>query len=99
MATVLETYLGKEGKQMNDRVEKIVNTAKAAVEETIEDGKIAAERLMKRGRDVMANAAEDRLNEAARHVKRNPGRSLAIAFAAGTLIGMLLPRLTKRMAG
>jgi ElaB/YqjD/DUF883 family membrane-anchored ribosome-binding protein len=106
MATVLEssvetvgTYLGTEGKAMMDRMDKVVDNAKAAVEETIEDSKIAAERLLKRGREAVVCTVEDGMQQAVRQVKRNPGRSLAVAFAVGAVVGMLAPKLTKRIAG
>ncbi len=106
MATVLEsgveavgTYLDTEGKAMMNRMDKVVDNAKAAVEETIEDGKVAAERLLKRGREAVVSSVEDGMQQAVRQVKRNPGRSLAIAFAVGAVVGMLAPRLGKKIAG
>jgi ElaB/YqjD/DUF883 family membrane-anchored ribosome-binding protein len=100
MATVMESKLGeilaKEGKEMTDRMEKVVNSAKAAASETLEDGRVAAGRLWKRGQDAAQNAVEDGVTQTLRQVRRNPGRSIAIAFAAGAVFAMLAPKLVKK---
>jgi ElaB/YqjD/DUF883 family membrane-anchored ribosome-binding protein len=41
------------------------------------------------------HAAEDLIDETARHVKRAPSGSVAVAFAAGALLGALLFRYEK----
>jgi ElaB/YqjD/DUF883 family membrane-anchored ribosome-binding protein len=84
--------LGNEVKETVQRVEKGVNNAKAAVSGKIEDGKIAAERLLKRGRYVV----EDSVDQTLHKIKRNPVRSLALAFTAGAVLGFLVPRLSKK---
>ena len=50
-----------------------------AVTEKIEEGKMAAERLIRRARQAVEEGAE----EAVYAVKRHPATSVAIAFAAG----------------
>jgi ElaB/YqjD/DUF883 family membrane-anchored ribosome-binding protein len=65
---------------------------KEAASETLADCKIVAERLLKHGR----YAVEDGIEEAVHQIKRNPVRSLAIAFAAGAVLGFLAPRLGRR---
>ncbi len=87
-ATTCEHAAQEVGKQ----IEKSVNHAKAAVAEKLEDGKIAAGRLLKRGR----YAVEDGIEETAHSVKHHPFSSLAIAFAAGATLAFLVPRLGKK---
>jgi ElaB/YqjD/DUF883 family membrane-anchored ribosome-binding protein len=79
---------GLDMEDVSKRIEKGVRNAKDAVSETLEDGKIAAERLLKRSR----YAVEDGIDETARTVKRNPFSSLAIAFAAGAAFALLTVR-------
>ena len=66
--------------------------AKEAITAKLEDGKIAAERLLKRSR----YAVEDGLEEAAHSIKQHPFSTLAIGFAAGAALGLLVPRLGKK---
>ena len=66
--------------------------AKEAISEKLEDGRIAAERLLKRSR----YAVEDGLEEAAHSIKQHPFSTLAIGFAAGAALGFLVPRLGKK---
>lgn len=91
-STCAGTCLGSELRDAASRVEKRVHKAKEAVSETLADGKIAAERLVKHGRYVV----EDGVEEAVHQIKRNPVRSLAIAFAAGAALGLLAPRLGRK---
>ena len=84
---------------MTDQVEKVVHRAKAAVSGKIgavsgkiEDGRIAAERMLKRGRYVV----EDGVDTAVHQVKRNPVSSVLVAFAAGAMVGLLLLHLGRR---
>ncbi len=86
------TCLGEEVKGAARRVEKSVNDAKAAVSEKLEDGAAAARRLLKRSRYTV----EDGLEEAAHNIKQHPFSSLAIGFAAGAALGLLVPRLGKK---
>ncbi len=78
--------------ELGKRLERAVDDAKDAVNAKLEDGKIAAERLLKRGR----YAVEDRLEEAAHNIKSNPFGSLAIAFAAGAALAFIAPRVAKK---
>jgi len=78
--------------ELAKRIEQGVNDAKAALSEKLEDGKIAAERLLKRSR----YAVEDGLSETAHKVKRHPFGSLAIAFAAGVAVALLVPRSARK---
>ena len=95
MEKVVGGYTASVGSEMQEaakRIEKGVNDMKAAVSAKLEDGKFAAERLLRRGR----HAVEDGVDEAAHHIKHNPFGSLAIAFAAGVALGFLVPRLNRR---
>lgn len=69
-----------------------LENVKTAVSEKLEDGKIAAERLLKRGR----YAVEDCMSETAHEIKHHPVSSLAIAFVAGAALGFLVPRSVKK---
>jgi len=84
--------IGKEVKEAAQRIERGVNDAKAAVAEKLDDGVVAARRLLKRSR----HAVENRLEEAEHTIKRHPFRSLAMGFAAGAVLGLLLPRPGRR---
>lgn len=75
------------------RIEKGVNGAKAAIYVTLEDGKISAERLLKRAR----YAVEEGIDESAHQIKRHPVGFLAAAFAAGAALGLLKPRFAKKL--
>lgn len=81
-----------EMKEAAERIEKRVNRAKDEFFGKVEDGKIAAGRLMKHGR----YAVEDGFDEAIHKVKREPVKFLAIAFAAGALCGFMMPRFGRR---
>jgi len=85
------TRLGTDVKKAAKRVEKGLNGWKATVSANLEDGKIAAERLLKRGR----YALEDGIEETAHQIKRNPLGSVAVAFAAGAAMAFLVPHLGK----
>src|SRR5579859_3710680 len=91
-ASCAATWCGYDAQEVEKRIEKGVNDAKAAVSAKLEDGKIAAERLLKRGR----YAVEECISETARKVKRHPFGSLAIVFAAGTILGYLAPHSAKK---
>ena len=86
------TCIRKEIKEAAQRVEKDVNNAKAAVSEKLDDGVAAARRSLKRSR----YAVEDGLEEAAHNIKQHPFSSLAIGFAAGAALGLLVPRFGKK---
>jgi ElaB/YqjD/DUF883 family membrane-anchored ribosome-binding protein len=86
------TCCAHDASELGKRMERAVDDAKAVVSAKLEDGKFAAERLLKRGQ----YAVEDGLEEAAHNIKRNPFGSLAIAFAAGAALALLVPRATKK---
>ena len=90
-AEVRAVCCGHDAQEGAKRIEKGVNDAKAAVSVKLEDGKIAAERLLKRGR----YAVEDGITESVHKIKRHPVGSLAIAFATGAALGFLVPRSAK----
>jgi ElaB/YqjD/DUF883 family membrane-anchored ribosome-binding protein len=85
----------RDEEEIARRIEKGINDAKAAVSEKLEDGKIAAERLIKQGR----YAVEDGLSELVHNVKRHPISFLGIAFAAGAVFGLLLAQTPKKSDG
>ena len=80
--------IAKEVKEAAQRIERGVNDAKAAVTDKLDD----ARRLLKRSRYVI----EDRLDEASHVIKQHPFRVLATGFAAGAVLGLLLPRPGRR---
>ena len=84
--------IGKEVKEAAQRVERGVNDAKAAVSEKLDDSVAAARRLLKRNRYTV----EDGLEKTARNIKRHPFGTLAIGFAAGALMGLLVPRFGRK---
>ena len=66
------------------RIERSIEQAKAAFAASLEDGKIAAERLLRHGR----YAVEDGVSELVHTVKRHPISFLGIAFATGAAFGL-----------
>jgi ElaB/YqjD/DUF883 family membrane-anchored ribosome-binding protein len=83
------------GHEAAKRIEKGVNdvkAAKAAVSAKLEDSRMEAGRLLKKGR----YAVEDGVSEATQTIKRHPAGTLAIAFAAGAALGFLAPRAAKK---
>ena|SRR5579864_3728946 len=83
---------GHDAQELAKKIGNGVNEAKAAVSEKLEDGKIAAERLLKQTRSVV----KDGIRQTERNVKRHPFGSLAMVFAAGAAVGFLVPRLTRK---
>jgi len=71
---------------------KSVDRAKAAVSDTIEDGKMAAERLLKRGRYAVEDTVEQRIHK----IRRKPLKAVALAFTSGMVVGFLVSCLRKR---
>ncbi len=63
-----------------------------AVTDTIEDTKRETRRALKRS----YNAAEDLVDETAHRVKHHPLRSVAIAFGAGALFGVIVTGIGKK---
>jgi hypothetical protein len=63
-----------------------------ALSEVMEDGKVAASRAIKRGR----NAAEDAVEAASHEIKRAPLQWASVCLCAGALIGACLALMTLR---
>jgi hypothetical protein len=78
--------------EMTKMFEKGLKDAKVTVADKFEDGKREAQRFMKRSRFAM----EDKLTDSAHQMKRHPGTTLAAVFAAGALLGFMIPRLGRR---
>ena len=89
MSTTSDELTAKEKVQL---LAKNVDRAKAAVSDTIEDGKMAAERLLKRGRYAVENTLEQRIHE----IRRKPMKAVALAFTSGLVVGFLVSCLRKR---
>jgi len=89
MSSTSDELTAKEKVQL---LAKNVDRAKAAVSDTIEDGKMAAERLLKRGRYAVENALEQRIHE----IRRKPMKAVALAFTSGLVVGFLVSCLRKR---
>ena len=89
MSTTSDELTAKEKVQL---LAKNVDRAKAAVSDTIEDGKMAAERLLKRGRYAVENTLEQRIHE----IRRKPMKAIALAFTSGLVVGFLVSCLRKR---
>lgn len=64
-----------------------------AVSDAIEDTKRETRRAIKRG----VNACEDLVDETAYRVKHNPIRSIAIAFGAGAILGVIVTSIGKKI--
>ncbi len=71
---------------------RIKTAVSQAVTDAIEDTKRETRRVFKRG----YNAAEDFVDETAYRVKHHPLRSVAIAFGAGTLLGVIVTSIGKK---
>lgn len=71
-----------------ERVVQGFTASKEAVVDALEDGKRLAKRTQR--------TAEDLLDDASRSIKRFPIGSVAIAFGAGTMLGMLIARNGRR---
>jgi ElaB/YqjD/DUF883 family membrane-anchored ribosome-binding protein len=82
----------QDEEELERRIEKGINEAKAAISEKLEDSKAAAERFLRQGR----YAVEDRLSELTHTIKRNPISSLGVAFAAGAAVGLLISLFANR---
>ncbi len=82
----------QDEEDLERRIEKGINEAKAAISEKLEDSKAAAERFLRQGR----YAVEDRLSELTHTIKRSPISSLGVAFAAGAAVGLLISLFANR---
>jgi ElaB/YqjD/DUF883 family membrane-anchored ribosome-binding protein len=72
--------------QTVERVQEEVARLRAQTASVLQDGVHAAERSLKRTRETLIDARD----ETAYRVKRQPLRAVAIAFAAGALVGLVL---------
>jgi len=79
-------------KEKLEHLAKNVDRAKAAVSDTIEDGKMAAERLLKRGRYAVEDSVEERIHQ----IRRKPLKAVAVAFTSGMVVGFLVSCLRKK---
>jgi len=86
------TCVDKDVKEAAMRVEKAFQDAKTTVGTKLEDARMQAERLGKRGR----YAVEDGIMEATHRIQRHPFNAVAIAFAAGAAFSFLAPHLIGR---
>jgi hypothetical protein len=84
--TQTERECRQDEEEIARRIEKGINEAKALLSEKLDDGKAAAERLLKHGR----YAVEDGLSEVSHAIRRHPIGFLGIAFAVGATFGLLL---------
>ena len=84
--------IDRDVKEAAMRVEKAFHDAKETVSTRLEDARMQAERLGKRGR----YAVEDGILEATHRIQRHPFNSVAIAFAAGSFCGFLGWHLIRR---
>jgi len=71
--------------ELRREIEAGINETKAAISGKLKDGRLHAQRLLKRGR----YAIEDGVSELAHQIKKNPISFLAIAFVVGTAFGLL----------
>jgi ElaB/YqjD/DUF883 family membrane-anchored ribosome-binding protein len=78
----------RQSTENGQRVIDRLAAKKRTLSEALEDGRKAANKLLEKTRDN----AEDLIYQTTRRVRRTPIRSVAIAFAAGALIGMLISR-------
>jgi ElaB/YqjD/DUF883 family membrane-anchored ribosome-binding protein len=73
-------------------VEREIDRLRLSVRRQMEDSTEATRRLVRRGR----YAAADYVEAASHQVKKHPVGSMAIAFAAGAVLTLLLPRPGKK---
>jgi ElaB/YqjD/DUF883 family membrane-anchored ribosome-binding protein len=83
---------GQDAREMAERLEKGVHDATAEISVKLADGKIAAERFFRRGQYTL----EAGVTEIVHKLKRHPVNSIAIAFAVGAAVGLLVPRASRR---
>jgi ElaB/YqjD/DUF883 family membrane-anchored ribosome-binding protein len=75
------------------RMGKSFEASSAAVSEALDEGRISAERLLRRGRD----AANDCLEDATDQVMQKPGTAVALAFGVGVLAGVTFGLIALRV--
>ena len=89
MESTCDEVTAKEKVQL---LAKSIDRAKAAVSDTIEDGKMAAGRLLKRGRYSVEDTVEQRVHD----IRRKPLWAVAVAFTSGIVVGFLVCCFRKR---
>ena len=82
----------KDVSQASERMLDRFAASREAVSEALEEGKAAAKHLAKRTR----RAVTDFVGDAEHRIKRFPIRSVAVAFGAGAVLGMLVMRNGRR---
>jgi len=80
----------KQAAGAGDRVVHKLVDSRDAVTDAFEEGQAAVRKLVKRSRRTV----EDMLDDTTHTIKRNPLGSVAIAFAAGALIGLVVASAT-----
>ena len=78
--------------EITREMEEVLNAAKTAIFEKLEDTKEAAKRLLQHG----SYALEDTASELVHNIKKHPIGFLGLAFAAGTVFGLLLSHSSQR---
>ena len=73
------------------RLGRGIDNAKAGISDRIEDGKMAAERLLRRGQYAVEGAVE----ESVHGIRRKPISSVVLAFTVGIAVGFLVSWLRK----
>ena len=86
------TFMRAEIKDAVKRVERSFDASKSAVADTLEEAKVSAERLLKHCRET----AEGYLDDATYQVRQNPWATVALAFGAGAIAGVLFGLLAPR---
>jgi ElaB/YqjD/DUF883 family membrane-anchored ribosome-binding protein len=67
---------------------RIKEAVSGVLEEKLDDARVAARRAR--------YAAEDNVDDAVKHIRRNPLRSVLVAFGFGALVGILVSRMSNR---
>ena len=81
-------HFNQSAKWLENNVRESLDT----VAERLEDSRIAARRLLKRGRYAVENGVED----TAQNIRRNPFGSLTLASSAGVAVGFVVSRVCKK---
>jgi ElaB/YqjD/DUF883 family membrane-anchored ribosome-binding protein len=74
------------------RMEESFKASKAALTDTLEEGKLSVEKLLSQGRDT----AEGYVYDARHQIRHNPVSSVAFALGVGAVVGVLLGWLAPR---
>ena len=90
-----DSLLGR-ARHLGERLMEVggeVSRLKTEASQAVEDGVAAARRLARRGR----NATEDLIDDAARHIRHEPLRSVVVGLAIGFGLGALATWLATRI--